>query len=127
MERDRFDERPGRGRDTESFSGRGGGRGGRGGGKPTGAELRLKNKESRYIRESEKKRGGGGPSSKAMSKSTELSFRDDDGDDDGWVIADEKEGKKKKKASKRLPKSLKQRATEQKWVGNRSDAPSKPQ
>lgn len=117
FEGSRFDDRPGRDRDT----GRGGGRGGRGGGmgrggKPSGAELRLQNRESKLIRESQKK--GALPTRNVAPTSTSISFADDDADDDGggWVFADEKKSKKKMNKNK----SVKERAKDGGWVGNRT-------
>jgi ATP-dependent RNA helicase DeaD len=108
-------------------------------GKPSGAELRLKNKESRQIRESFKKRAPSGdfqaglsrappPAARSRGKPTSdagpvVDFSDDDdGDDEGWFVAGQENTKKKKKAN-RVQRSPKDRAREDFWVGNRANAP----
>lgn len=140
-------ERRGRFQSRGDVQSRGGGRGGRvspggdrrGGAavgrKPTGAELRLQNKESKKMREQSKRKGGdarkqSGPSSPASSApSSTLDFSDDDDDDgEGWFIPGEakKNAKIKKKKAKRKPASPQERAALGQWVGNRANVNKPP-
>jgi hypothetical protein len=120
------------------FRGRRGGGIGDGGGDrgPTGAELRLKNKENRTARQQGKaaaarSAGGGGGAGGApargsggASQATAQGFSGDD-DDEGWSIPGEKR-KGKRTPSKGGRRSVAERAKEGLWVGNRAALPRPP-
>lgn len=107
------------------------------GGKPTGAELRLKNKESKKMRENSGTRDsvesshsgtGLGPSfasekrkQAAVSAGRVVALSDNDDDDNEGYFLPGQERKKPKR--KRAPLTLKQRAKEGNWVGNRANVP----